>query len=274
MERNQERIQESKTLNSKIKQSEWNDLYFRKKERLYSKDGIWEVPDGFSLNSPYLFKPEWSFSGISQKIFPGEGDLRSFLGKKTKETGFLEPLHKRKLDFSVLVEAGENNFQILSGLRTEINSNHNFVRATLDETILKEKFDFGMYLSGYLQSTGLKYSGPISLDCYINEDGNMEICEINFRYTMGRILYEISKKYSEFTYHTLFFEKWKNCKNIFDFKLLLDFSKSLNREDMIFLVLTPFTVTGNPTQSGVFYLGRKDSQKFIDLEKIISIEMI
>jgi hypothetical protein len=63
----------------------------------------------------------------------------------------------------------------------------------------------------------VQYNGPLSVDGFIYNENNSfkirEISEINFRYTMGRILYEISKKYPENKIHSLVTISSKEYKN-------------------------------------------------------------
>ena len=209
-----EKIKISKLLNSKISQIQiYNDS-----DRLHS-----QILDTHTVlqnpQYPLLFKPDLSFSGIQHKILFNQEELTTFQ-KKNNINGVIQEYKNRVLDFSFLYEIDETSIQYLCTTEMQINEKNTYLSSkiskksslesilqmnSLEFTVLNEKIIELVW--GFLSNISTKYKGPLSVDGFVYKEKNSlhvrEISEINFRYTMGRILFEISKKYPENKEHSL-----------------------------------------------------------------------
>jgi hypothetical protein len=135
---------------------------------------------------------------------------------------------------------------------------------SLEFTDLNEKII--ELVRGFLSNICTKYRGPISVDGFVYKEKNSlhvrEISEINFRYTMGRILYEISKKYPENKEHSLVTLSSKDYKNMsevnlfeLEYRVKLQFEVQNQTNIKTCILLTPQFLGGKIVSSCVVYYG-------------------
>ena len=268
-----EKINCSMLLNSKISQTQ----IYKDRDRLHS-----QVLDAQTAlqnpQYPLLFKPDLSFSGIQQKILFNQEELTTFQ-KKNNINGVIQEYKNRVLDFSFLYDFDETSIQYLCTTEMQINEKNTYLSSKITtESRLKSIFqmhslDFEeinekiiKLVRGFLSNIKTKYKGPLSVDGFVYKEKNSidirEISEINFRYTMGRILYEISKKYPENKEHSLVTISSKEYKNMNDVSLLvlenrlkIQFEVQNQTKVKTCILLTPPFLGGKLVSSCVVYYG-------------------
>ncbi len=268
-----EKINCSMLLNSKISQTQ----IYKDRDRLHS-----QVLDAQTAlqnpQYPLLFKPDLSFSGIQQKVLSNREELIAFQKKNTSK-GVLQEYKNRVLDFSFLYEIDETSIQYLCTTEMQINEKNTYLSSkiskksslesilqmnSLEFTVLNEKIIELVW--GFLSNIRTKYKGPLSVDGFVYKENNSlyirEISEINFRYTMGRILYEISKKYPENKEHSLVTISSKDYKNMSDVslhvlenRLKIQFEVQNQTKVKTCILLTPPFLGGKLVSSCVVYYG-------------------
>ena len=268
-----EKIKISKLLNSKISQIQiYNDS-----DRLHS-----QILDAQTVlqnpQYPLLFKPDLSFSGIQHKILFNQEELTTFQ-KKNNINGVIQEYKNRVLDFSFLYDFDETSIQYLCTTEMQINEKNTYLSSKISKksslesilqmnslkfTDLNEKII--ELVKDFLFNMKMKYRGPLSVDGFVYKEKNSidirEISEINFRYTMGRILYEISKKYPENKEHSLVTISSKVYKNMNDVSLLvlenrlkIQFEVQNQTKVKTCILLTPPFLGGKLVSSCVVYYG-------------------
>lgn len=268
-----DKIKNSIVLNSKISQIQiYKDL-----DKLETKvlDINTNVND---LLFPLVFKPDLSFSGIMHRVFSNREELLAFQNKNNS-IGVVQDYKNRVLDFSFLYEISDKNIEYLCSTEMQINEKNTYLSSKIDnESSLKSilesySIDFTevnekikVLVREFLSRMKLQYNGPLSVDGFIyKEDSTFhirEISEINFRYTMGRILYEISKKYPENKIHSLVTISSKDYKNKRETRLLdleKEFRFQFEVQNQIKVktctLLTPPFLGGKLVSSCVVYFG-------------------
>jgi hypothetical protein len=268
-----EKIKTSRLLNSKISQLKIYKTEDTLHSRILEKGTEIQNP-----NFPLLFKPDLSFSGIQHKILSNKEDLITFQ-KKNSSKGVLQEYKNRVLDFSLLYEIDENSIQYLCSTEMQINEKNTYLsskllkRSSLESILQMNSLEFTdlnekiiELVRGFLSNICTKYRGPISVDGFVYKEKYSlhvrEISEINFRYTMGRILYEISKKYPENKEHslvTLSSKDYKNMSevNLFDleYRVKLQFEVQNQTNIKTCILLTPPFLAGKLVSSCVVYYG-------------------
>ena len=268
-----EKIKISKLLNSKISQIQiYNDS-----DRLHS-----QILDTHTVlqnpQYPLLFKPDLSFSGIQHKILFNQEEWTIFQ-KKNNINGVIQEYKNRVLDFSFLYDFDETSIQYLCTTEMQINEKNTYLSSKISKksslesilqmnslkfTDLNEKII--ELVKDFLFNMKMKYRGPLSVDGFVYKEKNSidirEISEINFRYTMGRILYEISKKYPESKEHSLVTISSKEYKNMGDVNLFelenrikLQFEVQNQTKVKTCILLTPPYLGGKLVSSCVVYYG-------------------
>lgn len=188
--------------------------------------------DSLQLAIRKLLDEGWS-KGILKRPFSTAGggmrrlDLAESLSLEAKEFPdsvtekgglILEPAHDRVFDFSVQYEIGENTIkqvglvqQIIApsgGYRGSLSQSKfcqglapELARFLMNEALphYNESSEFNQDLLHWFRSLG--YQGPAGVDAYIYRDRNGElqtrvVCEINARYTMGRVAHELRTRFS------------------------------------------------------------------------------
>jgi hypothetical protein len=110
----------------------------------------------------------------------------------------------RNLDFGILLEIASDRIELLAISKMIIGKDFNYRGSffyprsqpnwILEITkALNEDYDFVNSWESFIRSED--YQGPLSIDGFFLEDGSLRIrSECNFRYTMGRIGYEVMKE--------------------------------------------------------------------------------
>jgi hypothetical protein len=268
-----EKIKISKLLNSKISQIQIYNDSDRLHSLLLDSKTVLQNPQ-----YPLLFKPDLSFSGIQHKILFNQEEWTIFQ-KKNNINGVLQEYKNRVLDFSFLYDFDETSIQYFCSTEMQINEKNTYLSSkiskksslesilqmnSLEFTVLNEKII--ELVKDFLFNMKMKYRGPLSVDGFVYKEKNSidirEISEINFRYTMGRILYEISKKYPENKEHTLVTISSKDYKNmsevnLFDleYRVKLQFEVQNQMKVKTCILLTPPFLAGKLVSSCVVYYG-------------------
>jgi hypothetical protein len=193
----------SAKLNSRIQQTSYS-----LDQNLEPEEAFRLIPDEDSWNAflesedrekDWIFKSEWSSSGKGNFLFKNKKIL-------SKASLFQFPCVReiyrssRYLDFGILLEfLSDGSFQILDISSMEIGSDFQFTGCFFYpqslppelEEIKREAEDlvrpWGNFWKGY--------SGPGSIDGFLYGENQIRFrSEINFRYTMGRIGWEILQK--------------------------------------------------------------------------------
>jgi len=268
-----EKIKISKLLNSKINQIQIYNDSDKLHSLLLDTHTVLQNPQ-----YPLLFKPDLSFSGIQHKILYNKEDLIIFQ-KKNSSKGIIQEYKNRVLDFSLLYEIDETSIQYLCSTEMQINEKNTYLsskilkKSSLESILQMNSLEFTdlnekiiELVKGFLSCMSTKYRGPISVDGFIFKEKNSlhvrEISEINFRYTMGRILYEISKKYPENNEHSLVTISSKEYKNMIEVNLFelenrvkLQFIVQNQTNIKTCILLTPPFLSGKLVSSCVVYYG-------------------
>ncbi|MEO0417111.1 MAG: hypothetical protein AAF226_19420, partial [Verrucomicrobiota bacterium] len=128
----------------------------------------------------------------------------------------IEPFHQRIFDFSVQYEIRNREIKFLGMVRQKVDEKGRYLGSVVPQKFSVElpeaiaRFLNQIVLPVYkkdsplpdriLQWTNsLDYSGPIGIDSYLYQDskGNLkhrQLCELNPRYTMGRVALELKKR--------------------------------------------------------------------------------
>lgn len=162
------------------------------------------------INGPYTLK----FDEIAKNPFSFSG-RGHYVGPKQIETNeelIIEKKLERVLDFSALCfkektifyqNIVDERFQY----RGSLISQQNEIPYFLDETISKQYIKDLKKIREYFDY-GLEYEESYSVDSFLYKDKNevklYSLCEVNYRSTMGKMAYLLSKKYLKgFHYHFL-----------------------------------------------------------------------
>jgi len=268
-----EKIKISRLLNSKLSQLKIYPSEDKLQSRKIEKNSEIQNP-----NFPLLFKPDLSFSGIYHKVIHKKEELFEFQ-KNLQNSGVLQEYKKRILDFSFLYEIEENSMNFLCSTEMQINEKNTYISSKINSDksfnniINKYNIDFTQLnkkikelIQNYLSEVQIDYRGPLSIDGFIYKENNSflirEISEINFRYTMGRILFEVSKNFPDNKEHCLLTVSLKEYKNSKE-DLLLEIEKKIKVQSegitkMKYrecILLTPPFLGGKLVSSVVVYLG-------------------
>ncbi|WP_039948623.1 hypothetical protein [Leptospira fainei] len=246
---------ESSRLSSKIQQSIWklNNGIEEFPTWTFQSEEAWQDAKNLTLNfSLYVRKLDFGFSGRHEFVLPvdlGSPSKKDFF--KTRNTGsILEPWVDRIQDFSLLFTAKEGDFELEASTLLLSNS-----KGKYSGTWIAEVSDTELYLNQMegilerLREFAPTYSGFGSIDSFIYREGaNLrlrKISEVNFRWTMGRVLRELQKKFSLPGYRDLaLFVSHKN-RNVRDpYSKLFDWEK--NRSWQIFPLSPFFSESGKP----------------------------
>ncbi|WP_246032102.1 hypothetical protein [Leptospira fluminis] len=203
-------FERSAHLSSKIAQTEWKKKFHMQEFPvwIFKNDSEWKSDGEFlRLQAPafplYVRKLEFGFSGRQEFLLPSD------LGKPSKKDFFkirdvgsvLEPWMDRTQDFSLLFSAEKGSFRRIASTILLSNQKGKYSGTWLTseeesswysermEPVLRNLSDFAPDYTGY---------GSIDSFTYRTIDGQEElrkVSEINFRWTMGRILWELCRKF-------------------------------------------------------------------------------
>lgn len=203
-------FERSARLSSKIAQTEWKKKFHMQEFPvwIFKNDSEWKSDGEFlRLQTPafplYVRKLEFGFSGRQEFLLPSD------LGRPSKKDFFkirdvgsvLEPWMDRTQDFSLLFSAEKGSFRRIASTILLSNQKGKYSGTWLTseeesswysermEPVLRNLSDFAPDYTGY---------GSIDSFTYRTIDEQEElrkVSEINFRWTMGRILWELCRKF-------------------------------------------------------------------------------
>jgi hypothetical protein len=248
-------INESKKLNSKKNQSRFLKNYFGTSLYKYL-DFPCEIEKIFSeFSVPLLFKAEYGFSGIGHFFIHSETDLMNFKKKISNPIGIIEPHFNKTNDFSILLERKNGSTKFLSSTRMEIDSRNQFRGIALTNKIFLQKSESEEIVDAYCNSIGSNYEGPLTIDGFFIDKTTMKISEFNFRFSIGRLLLQISKFFENYNKHSLIFQ---SLGGLLDYESINDsrnFTKMRNFHNQIVL-MTPKNLENNIIKNGLIYHGK------------------
>ncbi|MCP5493467.1 MAG: hypothetical protein H7A23_02840 [Leptospiraceae bacterium] len=198
---------------------------------------------------PYVIKYEFGFSGRNKNLIKNLENYNELKGeinwKQNPKLVVEEWLGEYKTsDFSGVFQSNQNVLEFLcitemlitkegsyKGSIIKPHKNYSFQKSLIENTKLM------------FQNLEIPYTGSLSVDGFWYTFQNKEICqyvsEINFRYSMGRILYEFHKSYGrECKEYSLIILSLKNAKLTFQNLTLIFSNVEKNYNCRIFL-LTP-----------------------------------
>ena len=206
------KVIKARRLNSKWEQALWKKRYATNAYLPIFFDELFQQ----EMKYPLLARTRThAFSGRGSQVVPNQSCLQSLLDKEQKLV--LEPYlaAKKQQDFSDILEFTQGRMQHLAYTEMQVNSKNHFEGCVLCYdlsenagrsfpersrmgTEIYPKSPFADKLATILQQEQLHYEGPLSIDflSYLEEDQktHWHFCEANFRFTMGRMLYEIHCK--------------------------------------------------------------------------------
>lgn len=200
LEPDEEFILKAKKYNSKIWQWEkWIELGLEEtiRKRIEEISDIEKYISKFGF--PVLLKKEFGFSGTHSFVIHSFLELKNILPKInfTENKMFIESWKDRIGDFSFLFQK-EKDFHFLTKTEMQLNKDGVYSASSLVSSS-KEEIEFYLnFLENLFQRFSIQYTGPICVDGFYYLENQVKkirkITEINFRYSMGRLLYEISTR--------------------------------------------------------------------------------
>lgn len=162
------------------------------------------------INGPYhlqeneIAKSPFSFSGRGHFVGPKQIE--------TNEELIIEKKLERVLDFSALCfkeqtifyqNIVDERFQYRGSLITNLNEHPHFLNEKISKLYINDLKKIRKYFD-----YGLEYEESYSIDSFLYKEKNeiklYSLCEVNYRSTMGKMAYLLSKKYlKDFPYHFL-----------------------------------------------------------------------
>ncbi len=187
------------------------------------EQALHELDHGAVAEQDYVVKAAFGAAGRGLIILPGRAKLEGAtrrqierLLEQQQQELWLEPWLQRELDFSIQYEMEDAGLRKLGIIRLQ-----NGRRGQFSSCIAASKFCQGMptELARFLMAESLPayeagsdlfcllearlqqaaYKGPVGVDAFVYRDANGElnlrqICEVNPRYTMGRLTLDLSKR--------------------------------------------------------------------------------
>ncbi|MCB1178647.1 MAG: hypothetical protein KDK36_13765 [Leptospiraceae bacterium] len=261
-------IQESKKINSKLFQYEISKNYLNKgiERRIFSKEAITkQIP-----KLPFIIKRDISFSGTFANIIQSKEDLIHFFNNtyNEKEIYFIEEWKEtRNRDFSYLFSI-DTEIKFLSKTKMITNAKGIYCGSILEDN--DSNLETYLNFLNIIHSEHLKnYSGPISIDGFHYTENNIKktqpISEINFRHSLGRVLYNIADENNS-KKHGAFFIKnfWK--KSEFS-KAVEELEEEGKKRNIKVIVLTPSHIEGKGVSSIFLYLQSENEENILNYWK-------
>lgn len=285
LQKKEQTIFQSKFINSKLNQSHWKDNL-----RINSLNTIvctneTELEYCLSCMSfPCVIKQEFSFAGRGNIILKTKNDLTINEKKidtifKNNPNGVLveEWVEDRKLyDFSGIFELSSKISKLLAVTKMLIDKS-----GVYRGSIIQKKFEESLAsnlqnVANSIRRFNASYSGPFSMDGFAyKKDSETEfqlMSEINYRYSMGRILYDLNEKIgTKQNDYALIFLPIKTKKPQFK-SVISDLSKIEKEYSAKILLLTPLSDANNKSYPfAVFYIS---TQKDFPMKIIESIKKV
>lgn len=199
------KLEISKTINSKIYQ--WD---LRKEESLLrgkiitSEDNL--ISELEDVHSPIVLKAEYGLAGRNQIVLGQTSESWKLSQIPKRLFGFPILMEewvgdRRILDFSTLWDVENSKFRYLGNTVMAVDRDGTFrgIRIFKESNPLIETFLPKIYATVQSVSSKLteNYSGPCSVDGFFFRENTIQcqpISEFNFRYSIGRILWELKQK--------------------------------------------------------------------------------
>lgn len=271
LEKKKHIISNSHFINSKINQTRWKESQKVNRVNSIVCSNKFELEYALSVMPlPLVIKSEFGFSGRGSYIVKSKDEIKE-ISKKLNEISKENPggiiveewvEEFKTKDFSGLFELSSKKSTLLAITQMLVDK-FGAYRGSLIQKNFGEEFIKGMnsIINSY-QRYSSSYSGPISMDGFaFKREDKLEIqymSEINFRYSMGRVLYDLNKKIGTDTDDCalLFFPvKSKDLK----FKALVsDLVKVEKEYKCRIIIVTPLTMqNGNNYPFLGFYVSSK-----------------
>jgi ATP-grasp domain len=200
-------IFQSKFINSKINQIKWKDTLKINSLNSVLCTNKTEMEYCLScLELPLVVKSEFGFSGRGNTILKTETDIKNFSAKinymfRGKPNGFIIEEWKEEqklLDFSGLFDVSSRVSTFLAVTKMLVDK-FGVYRGSLIQKKFGESLIAGLQrVANDTKRFNTSYSGPISIDGFTfknNSETKIQyMSEINYRYSMGRILYDLNEK--------------------------------------------------------------------------------
>ncbi len=223
-----QKILEAKKLNSKFEQYQFKfeKKYISNLKIISSEKELIELLE--ELNFPAVFKKEFSFSGNGNSVFQDQTEFYSNKGfqrikniLKNQNLIIEEWRINKTEEFSFLF----NGSEFLSKTKMEVSNTGEFLGI---ELVNSEKSNFN-FVDQYLKEQKINYNTYYSVDGYSYLDNKFEVqenffSEINFRYSMGILLYLINQK----------------LNHNFKLRYIQKIDYTLNKEN--YIPLTPYSI--------------------------------
>ncbi len=208
IERNSLKEEESRYLNSKINQREWKQestLSPLKSTLINSEEQLIDALN--HMESPVVLKGEFGLAGRNHIVI--ENQTQGWKLQQIPKKLFGYPIFaeewvgkQRTLDFSTLWDFSETGPFFLGSTEMILDEDGSFRGIRMSA---KKELQLTSILPNCLETIKTVYDlalfkpiGPAAMDgFFFNRDGEIKVqvfSEINFRYSMGRILYEIRKR--------------------------------------------------------------------------------
>lgn len=252
-------LKEAKILNSKLQQSKWKqEIGLEPADRVHI-DSI-ERFDSYveKFGYPCVIKKDLGFSGVSSFVVHSRADFMFLLPNidLKKEIYFIESWKaERILDFSFLFHK-EDNLQFLTKTEMYVNSRGVYSGSQIVKAKDTEISFYKDYLDSLFSRFAIPYTGAICIDgFYYKENGQWKVrymSEINFRFSMGRIAWEISQRKKNVSSFILTIKNQYKHLNLSDTVQALH-EKFPNSTEQI--LLTPHKIETQAVPSLVIYLG-------------------
>jgi len=273
------KIDESRILNSKVFQSEQKnetEVTTLKNFIAQNRNDIQRILSNHE--PPFILKSEFGFAGRGHFVIRNHLDLNElerrlsgFQGKKFVLEEWVG--ESRTNDFSGLFDYSSNGLKILAITEMLVSKNGSY-RGTIIDRIKTYRFADALceFVGKFVKHLPVEYSGPFSADGFeFMKNGKLYfqfVSEINFRYSMGRILYDLIQKIPfDYKIFSLYFLPIAD-KNIHTQTLILKFSEIEKNFNCFILAVTPFRkIDGTTAESIGLYIAAKSRD---DMNQVLS----
>lgn len=254
LEKDAQTILHSNFINSKLNQTRWKEsLKLSKVKTIICLDKLELEYTISSMNAPMVIKSEFSFAGRGNLILKSKIDTKEFEKRieeifKENPKGILveEWVEENRIqDFSGLFELSSEKTNLVAITEMLVDKSGVYRGSMIQKNFDQELADGLQEVANNSKSFTASYSGPISIDGFrFNKGDKVEIqymSEINFRYSMGRILSELHSKIGVNNENcALLFFPVKNRTLQFQF-LVANLNKIERESNVRILILTPLT---------------------------------
>ncbi|TGL60833.1 hypothetical protein [Leptospira sarikeiensis] len=224
-------LSSARTHISKLEQNEWNTEsypdFFSYSIRNFEdwKSFLEKENQRISKLERLMFKPENGFAGTHKiKSFSLLSDTADYFLKIRKEAFLAEPFVRRTKDFSLLFSANDGEFQIEAGTVLLNDLKGKYSGTWLGKFSEIEDYLYRMSETfSRIKEFHPNYQGFGSIDSFFYDSFDSvtlrKVSEINFRWTMGRLVLELSRNFPKQGNELLLFlpkvthsDPYKQCK--------------------------------------------------------------